>query len=637
MVAPRIGFNILPYYGGSRSGGMFYYALNILGHFARKVPEQLTLFWGPHSRELVRRIAGAGNINTVEIEDPNEIFDHRSDFDVLFTPATWGGIAMLGYPTVHVLPDIQEQFYPEYFTTDDLRNRNVLHPWVSKSSTLLITISNFSKRTIVEKFAIPEKKVRVTHLGVHPIFSDSAECGKPPANMPWEKDFLFYPSNSWKHKNHRSLLDAMVIVRDRYRFQVPVILSGHLLHGDYSHFDIPSEIRARGLDKQVFHLGRIDLRELKYLYLHAAALIHPSLFEGFGLPLVEAMSCGCPVIAARATSIPEVCGDSALYFDPLNSEDMAEKIMEFMETPAEIDVRRKLGETKVREYNAETKGDETLAIIEEAFLLAGEESLKRRVFAGTGKHPLLSVLCFARSMNVNSACAIAELHSEMPRLVQVICVKTRSGRKWSKACESANCVCVKVSKGLRSYLESAIRVANGRYFFFTEGDYSVPLRSFVYCLAELNKGKAAPELLYGDSYVKDPETGRIRELTCFSTDGDAVKTWSCSNLSFVVEASAFRCFLKESRGSWDSYKQMAPVLWDFCDRHRVYKVVNCFTPFSEDPDTERHGVPPRSASSEEIGRRSWYGAIRRRIVSYRVMPAVLQRIVRSGWRTPRGS
>jgi glycosyltransferase involved in cell wall biosynthesis len=637
---PRIGFNIFPY-RDTRSGGMLYYALILLRQFSRTIPDQVTLFCGRHSRKLLSGIKSLARVNTREIRDPAEIFNYRGEFDVLFTPASWGGVNMLDYPTIHVLPDIQEQFYPEFFCTDDLRNRNLVHSWVSKSSTILITKSNFSKSTIIEKFGVPKDKVRVTPDAAHPIFSDESDRGVRPSNMPEVESFLFYPANSWNHKNHRALLDALVALRGRHGLSISVILSGNLLTGDYNHFDIPAEIKIRNLGNQVFHIGRTDLRAVKFLYLNAAALIHPSLFEGFGIPLVEAMSCGCPVVAARATSIPEVCGESALYFDPHDPSDIADKIKQFFEHPDDADARRRSGKEKARQYSDHRTASETLAIINEAYELASEKSVEKRIRSRRPiqRTPLLSVLFSTQECCADDNCsAVTSLLSDLLDLIQIICIRCPAMAE-RRTCSPSGCLCFDGSESIHAALKSAVEVASGHYLCFAD-KHSIPLRSFVIHLMDMQGNGELGELLHGESYSKDLRTGYLRDRISISDeDGDALEAASCSKLSFVVRSDVFTGFVNESRAEWGSFREMALSLWQNCEKKRIYTVVNYNIGSHLDELLERfttrlssQGVIRRLVDTR-IGRFACIEMLR----VYCQMPNSIQEIIRTCWRAVRST
>jgi glycosyltransferase involved in cell wall biosynthesis len=134
---------------------------------------------------------------------------------------------------------------------------------------------------------------------------------------------LYYPAATLPHKNHKALLAALKLLKDRYRFDGQLVLTGIAMKANS---EIMDEIGRLGLKDTVKVLGYLPYEDLPCLYNLAWLMVFPSLFEGFGIPLVEAMACGCPVACSNVTSIPEVIGDAGLTFDPNSVEDLAEKV-----------------------------------------------------------------------------------------------------------------------------------------------------------------------------------------------------------------------------------------------------------------------------------------------------------------------
>jgi glycosyltransferase involved in cell wall biosynthesis len=130
--------------------------------------------------------------------------------------------------------------------------------------------------------------------------------------------FLLYPARPWPHKNHARLYEAFALLR-RGRPELRLVLTGH---GDFGR--VPDGVEVRGL---------VSRAELVDLYRRAAALVFPSLYEGFGQPPLEAMACGCPVAVSNAASLPEVCGDAARLFDPHDAEAIAAAVEDVLAAP----------------------------------------------------------------------------------------------------------------------------------------------------------------------------------------------------------------------------------------------------------------------------------------------------------------
>jgi glycosyltransferase involved in cell wall biosynthesis len=178
----------------------------------------------------------------------------------------------------------------------------------------VIVISEWVRGRVIERLGLAPDRVHAIHLGV------DLERFRPDGSIAREP-FLLYPARPWPHKNHARLFEAFALLRSRHP-ELRLVLTGT----GHDAASLPSGVEARGdvpLD------GRIDL------YRRAALVVFPSLYEGFGLPPVEAMACGCPVAASNAGSLPEVCGDAARLFDPRSVEDLVAAVEEVLAAPHE--------------------------------------------------------------------------------------------------------------------------------------------------------------------------------------------------------------------------------------------------------------------------------------------------------------
>ncbi len=194
-------------------------------------------------------------------------------------------------------------------------------------SSLVITGSQFSKNEIVKyAHALPDK-VTVVHNGVNcGHFSSSPQSNvKELYNLP-ENYFLFV-STLAPHKNLTRLLKAWNQVIGKYPDWSLVLAGKEVKNKEYLQvFDLFPNLRSR-----VRLLGEVKEQDLPALYENGYAAISPSLYEGFGLPPLEAMAMGCPTVVSRAASHPEVCGEASLYIDPYDEEDIAQKIILLIE------------------------------------------------------------------------------------------------------------------------------------------------------------------------------------------------------------------------------------------------------------------------------------------------------------------
>jgi glycosyltransferase involved in cell wall biosynthesis len=210
--------------------------------------------------------------------------------------------------TVH---DLQHEVFPQFFSRPQLTYRRHVYGRSVRASRLVVAVSEHVRDDLVDRLGYPREQVRVIHHGVdHERFRPGPGSERGP--------FLLYPANWWPHKNHELLLEAFALARQT-RPELRLVLTGAGHPG--------------GLPDGVASLGRVSDDRLADLYRTAAALVFPSLYEGFGLPPLEAMACGSPVAVSRAGALPEVCGDAAVYFDPTSVEDIARAIGEVLDRP----------------------------------------------------------------------------------------------------------------------------------------------------------------------------------------------------------------------------------------------------------------------------------------------------------------
>lgn len=177
-----------------------------------------------------------------------------------------------------------------------------------KNAAVVFTVSEYSRQRIIDWSGASAEKVVCVGNGV-----DSHYC---PDGARWThtRPYLLYVGNQRAHKNVEALIDAFAASSARKDFDL--LLSGGLSDS------VAERVRLNQLEQRVHGLGIIPEESLPSLYRGAHTLVMPSKYEGFGLPLVEAMACGTPVFASDRTAIPEVCGEAALYFDPENLESM---------------------------------------------------------------------------------------------------------------------------------------------------------------------------------------------------------------------------------------------------------------------------------------------------------------------------
>lgn len=303
-------------------------------------------------------VAGQG----ILLQSQRDIKKHLDRIDLYFCP--FGSIVPrpLTIPSVVTIADIQEIFFPDFFTFHNLMGRYWHFVGSTKMADHVVTISSFSKESIVRYHRIRPDKITVSHLCADERFYRAAEVGKrPAAELP--DRYIVYPANRWLHKNHDVLLRAMAWLRDNKQVKVNAVFTGYDQRNLYS---IEEKAAEYGLAGQVFQLGYVSVEELAYLYRHAELMVFPSLFEGFGIPLVEAMAAGCPVLSSDRTSLPEVGGKAVAYFDPFSPQVLAKALLNLLSDRALREQFRARGLERAKDFSVSDMAQDHLLAFAQA-------------------------------------------------------------------------------------------------------------------------------------------------------------------------------------------------------------------------------------------------------------------------------
>ncbi len=256
--------------------------------------------------------------------------------------------------------DIQQEYLPQMFNRADLEARRLSYRPSAERADHIITISHFSKESLIEKYHIDPAKITVAHLGYDSRLYTSSPVE---TELQLPKPYFYYPAATWPHKNHLALLKAFqLFLRDHPEFSL--VFSGIKKQ---KNDQIEQHIVSLHLEKKVVMTGYLPQQQLPALYQQAYAMVYPSLFEGFGIPLLEAMACGCPVIASLATSVPEVAQEAALYFNPADVNDIAAKMGQLVSNPS---LRKSLvekGNEQIKQFSNRKVAEETLMVYNKVY------------------------------------------------------------------------------------------------------------------------------------------------------------------------------------------------------------------------------------------------------------------------------
>lgn len=229
-----------------------------------------------------------------------------------------------------------------------------LLPRLGRRARKIITVSEFSKRELAACFGIPPEKCVVIHNSaehINAIHPDTSILER--LNIPAQRYVLCFGAGK-RNKNSKSVIHAMGLIDD---------LDLHLVLVGKSDSDVFQAEFHQG-DTPFHEAGHISDAELRALYQHALCFVFPSLYEGFGIPPIEAMFCRCPVIASNKAAIPEVCGDAALILTSIEPGEIAKAIRSLATDPSQREQRVAAGLTKANEYSWDTSAGRFLDILE---------------------------------------------------------------------------------------------------------------------------------------------------------------------------------------------------------------------------------------------------------------------------------
>ena len=243
--------------------------------------------------------------------------------------------------TIH---DLNFLLYPHFLTRQSASYYGQIDQAVRECDHI-IAVSESTKQDIVRLTGAPESKITVVYEAANPIYRpvrDEAFLQEVKARLGVQRDYVLFVSTIEPRKNVPTLLLAFRQLLENYHADVSLLLAGE--KGWLSE-EVFSLVEKLDLRERVQFLGRVSPNDLLGLYNAAKLLIHPALYEGFGLPPLEAMACGTPVIVANTSSLPEVVGDAALLVDPTDPDGMAVALWRVLSDDA---TRRQMSEKGLR-------------------------------------------------------------------------------------------------------------------------------------------------------------------------------------------------------------------------------------------------------------------------------------------------
>ena len=351
----RVGINLLWMVPGVVGGSETYTTRLLSGLAERSSPDlRYTLFTLPQFSTAHPEFAAEFELAFAPVTGQWKSFRVAGENSWLVAQAKLKKIDLLHHaggtmPLVHsarpvlTIHDLQYLFYPEYFTRTKLTWLRQMVPRSAEAARVILVPSEYTRRTVIERLNIDPSVVSVVPHGISPR--------EPRGPVPDLRDryelhgpIFLYPAASYPHKNHLLLLEAFKKVLSLHPDALLVLTGARAylesVTAKQMEARIGEEIETLGIEASVRRLGFVPSDDLDALYQEAVATVFPSKFEGFGAPVLEAMSRACPVVAANATALPEVVSDNGLLVSPDNAEEWAETMGRLIE---DEDLRARLG------------------------------------------------------------------------------------------------------------------------------------------------------------------------------------------------------------------------------------------------------------------------------------------------------
>ncbi len=244
------------------------------------------------------------------------------DYDILYSPANIAPFwTFKKTKLVVTLHDVAYLSHPKTVSKFFYYYYRFVMPLILKKASKVVTISKTSRDEIIKYYPFAKDKIVVVYNGILDSFFEEQNVQK--------KDLILYVGSLNERKNYSAVIKAFRMLPKEYGYKLAMV-------GNFSQ-NFAIKLKNKNIledvkdDKNIIFYSDLELNQLKKLYLEAKVFIYPSFYEGFGFPLLEAMASKTPVITSNISSMPEICGDAALYISPYNVKDIAQKLKYLME------------------------------------------------------------------------------------------------------------------------------------------------------------------------------------------------------------------------------------------------------------------------------------------------------------------
>ncbi len=276
-------------------------------------------------------------------------------------------------PSVITFHDVSFLRHPEFFPRFLYCRLKFSLPYAVHRAKKIITVSEFSRKEILTFYNIPANKVRKIYNGYSAVFKPVTEERKPQLKkFGISRPYILSVSNLQPRKNITRLIQAFLsLAKSDKTFLHDLVIVGRKL---WLYDSIFNEVRKSGYENRIIFTDYVPEEDLVVLYNFADCLVYPSLYEGFGLPVLEAMACGCPVITSSTSSLPEIAGSAGILVDPYRSEEIAHAIRKLVADPQLRKKLRDAGLKQAEQFSWRIAAKQTMEIYREVLSLKGGNS-----------------------------------------------------------------------------------------------------------------------------------------------------------------------------------------------------------------------------------------------------------------------
>ncbi len=284
----------------------------------------------------------------------------EKDLDVFFTPTHYSPF-FTSCPQVISILDVSYKKFPDLFTKFDLYQLALWGRLSVKKASKIITISRSSKDDIIQEYGVKSSKVAVAHLGIKPSLKLSMTDKDLIQKYSITSPYILFVGTIQPRKNVLRLIQAFSKLAEKHP-NLKLVIVGKK---GWQYEEILREPEKLGISEKVIFLHNVTDEDLAAFYKFAEAFVLPSLYEGFGLPILEAMKYECPVITSNTSSLPEAGGEAALYVNPENVAEIASKIEKVLTDNKLKEHMIAKGKEQVKKFSWEKSAREVLQILEE--------------------------------------------------------------------------------------------------------------------------------------------------------------------------------------------------------------------------------------------------------------------------------